>query len=84
MNDMFFGCSSLKSIDLSSFNISNVKYMNYMFFGCRSLISIDLSSFSITNINNMYGIFNGCSSLRKENVKINNSGNIILNLLNNK
>ena len=83
MNDMFYGCSSLKTIDLSSFNISNVKYMNYMFFGCRSLKSIDLSSFSITNINNMYGIFNGCSSLRKENVKINNSGNIILNLLNN-
>ena len=37
---MFYNCSSLKSIDLSSFNTSNVKDMNYMFNGCSSLKSI--------------------------------------------
>ena len=34
---MFDGCSNLKSIDLSSFNTSNVKDMRDMFYGCSSL-----------------------------------------------
>ena len=34
---MFYGCSSLQSIDLSSFNTTNVKDMNWMFDGCSSL-----------------------------------------------
>ena len=34
---MFFGCSSLQSINLSSFNTTNVKDMSYMFYGCSSL-----------------------------------------------
>ena len=34
---MFFKCSSLKSIDLSSFNTTNVNNMSRMFFGCSSL-----------------------------------------------
>ena len=34
---MFNGCSSLKSIDLSSFNTTNVENMSSMFFGCSSL-----------------------------------------------
>jgi surface protein len=34
---MFNGCSSLISIDLSSFNTTNVNNMGYMFYGCSSL-----------------------------------------------
>ena len=37
MGDMFYGCSSLKSIDLSSFKTNNVSYMDHMFYGCYSL-----------------------------------------------
>ena len=40
---MFFGCSSLKSIDLSLFNTKYVKNMNHMFDNCLSLESIDFS-----------------------------------------
>ena len=79
---MFFGCSSLKSIDLSSFNTTNVNNMGYMLFGCSSLKSLDLSSFNTTNVNNMAYMFNRCSSLKKENVKINKSESKILNQLN--
>ena len=61
---MFYYCSSLKSIDLSSFNTSNVKYMASMFSGCSSLESIDLSSFVTTNVNNMSSMFGNCSSLK--------------------
>ena len=34
---MFCGCSSLISIDLSSFNTTNVNNMIFMFSGCSSL-----------------------------------------------
>ena len=31
---MFYGCSSLKNIDISNFNIDKIKNKHYMFFGC--------------------------------------------------
>ena len=37
MSHMFDGCSSLQSINLSSFNTTNVNNMIYMFSGCSSL-----------------------------------------------
>ena len=55
--------------------------MSNMFNGCSSLKSIDLSSFNINNINKMKGMFNGCSSLKKENIKIKNKNDKILNQL---
>ena len=81
MSDMFSCCESLISIDLSSFNTTNVNNMSYMFSGCKSLNSIDLSSFNTTNVNDMSDIFDGCSSLKKENIKIKNKNDKILNEL---
>ena len=75
---MFDGCSSLQSIDLSSFNTTNVKDMSCMFLGCDSLQSIDLSSFNTTNVKDMSSMFWGCSSLEKRNVKIGEYGKKIL------
>ena len=69
---MFNECSSLQSINLSSFNSTKVKTMFHIFYKCSSLKLIDLSSFITDNIDNMDGIFLGCSSLKKENIKINN------------
>ena len=60
---MFARCSSLESIDLSSFNTTNVKDMSYMFNGCSSLKSIDLSSFNTTNVKDMSFMFYECSTL---------------------
>ena len=36
-NFMFYGCKSLKSIDLSNFNTQNVTNMSHMFSRCKSL-----------------------------------------------
>ena len=78
---MFLGCSSLESIDLSSFNTNNVTNMSCMFCKCSSLKSIDLSSFNTNNVTNMSFMFFGCSSLKKENVKLNkNEKNILREL----
>ena len=37
MARMFFGCSALESIDLSSFDTTNVNNITRMFLGCSSL-----------------------------------------------
>jgi len=82
---MFHGCFYLKSIDLSSFNTTNINNMNKMFYACSSLKSIDLSSFNTTNINDMFGMFNICSSLESidlssfNTTNVNNIKNIFLN-----
>ena len=63
MYAMFYNCSSLASLDVTSFNTQNVTNMESMFGGCRSLTSLDLSSFNTQNVTNMYGMFQDCSSL---------------------
>jgi len=78
---MFWECSSLESIDLSSFNTNNVTNMSYMFCYCSSLKSLDLSSFNTNNVTNMSYMFDGCSSLKKGNVKINKNEKKIINYL---
>ena len=78
---MFSDCSSLKNLDLSSFNTINVKNMLCLFSLCSSLESLDISSFNTTNVNNMWCMFNGCSSLKKENVKISKNGGKIMDVI---
>ena len=63
MSWMFFGCSSLTSLNLSNFNTAKVQDMSYMFSSCSSLTSLDLSNFNTANVTNMIWMFAGCSGL---------------------
>ena len=63
MEDMFSGCGSLKTIDVSGLNTSNVTNMTYMFANCIGLTSLDLSSFNTSNLTTMEGLCYNCSSL---------------------
>ena len=55
MSDMFFGCESLTSLNLSSFNTSKVTDMYMMFYWCSSLITtINITSSNITSYGNMF------------------------------
>lgn len=60
---MFEKCSSLRSLDLSSFNTRKVANMQNMFQGCTNLESIDLSSFDTENMKYMTGMFFSCTKL---------------------
>ena len=60
---MFYYCSSLTNLDLSSFNTSKVTNMYCMFSDCSSLTSLDLSSFDTSNVTNMDHMFWYCSKL---------------------
>ena len=60
---LFFCCSNIINIDLSSFDTKNVTNMSYMFCGCTKLTNIDLSSFNTKNVTNMSNMFQSCSNL---------------------
>lgn len=60
---MFYGCSSLKSVNLSGLDASSVENMSHMFERCSSLESIDLSGLFGSSVTDMSAMFRGCSSL---------------------
>ena len=60
---MFYSCSNLTNIDLSSFDTTNVTNMADMFYSCSNLEKVNLSSLDTRNVTNMYYIFSQCSKL---------------------
>ena len=57
MEYMFSGCSSLKAIEVSNFNVSRVRKMGHMFENCLLLTSLNLSNFDSKSIENMDYMF---------------------------
>ena len=64
MSQMFNGCSELKSIDISSFNLSQVDDLTQMFARCEKLESIKLPNVTEGNkLRNIDQMFASCKSL---------------------
>ena len=68
MTGMFYGCSSLTSLDLSSLNTSNLKTMFGVFQDCSGLKSINLTNFKTDKVVEMGQLFLNCSSLESLDV----------------
>lgn len=63
MNNMFYNCSYLTTLNLSSFNTINVTNMGSMFYFCGNLKTLNLSNFNTSNVTSMSNMFNGCNNL---------------------
>lgn len=64
MNSMFTKCTSLETLDLSSFNTEKVTDMQTMFEGSTNLRTINLpKGFIGSNVTDLNGMFRGCASL---------------------
>ena len=63
MRSMFYGCSKLTTLDLSSFDTSAVTSMGGMFDNCDRLTTLDLSSFDTSAVTNMGFMFYNCNNL---------------------
>ena len=61
--EMFRNCQKLKSLDLSTWNVSNVTAINHMFFDCRALSSLDLDNWNPKNSTRMESMFYNCGEL---------------------
>ena len=73
---MFYGCSSLASLDLTGLDTSSVTDMFCMFHGCSSLASLDLTGLDIGNVTLMGSMFYGCSSLASLDLTGFDTGNV--------
>lgn len=77
MGSMFNNCASLISLDVSSFNTSNVTDMNRMFASCDALTSLDISSFDTGSVTNMQNMFSDMDNI--ETIYV--SDNFVTNLV---
>ncbi len=64
MSWMFY-CPELTSLDLSTFNTSNVVNMEGMFQACEKLEYLNVSSFDTSSVTNFSWMFNYCENLEK-------------------
>lgn len=63
-NHMFYGCSSLTTLDLSTFDTQNVTEMIAMFYNCQNLVTIYVGDGWVTSGNiNGHNMFFNCNSL---------------------
>ena len=60
---MFGRCENLKTLDLSSFDTSNVIYMDSMFEECERLEELNLSNFNTFNVMSKRRMFYNCKNL---------------------
>ena len=60
-----FDHTDFKYIDISDWDVSNIKSMNSMFYWCDELKSVgDLSNWDVSNVTYMCGMFYGCKELK--------------------
>ena len=71
-----FNLTHLTSLDLSSFDASNVTNMRSMFEDCCNLTSLDLSNFNTSNVTTMEWMFSKCSNITSINLSNINTSNV--------
>lgn len=77
MRLMFFSCTSLETLDLSSFNTEKVKYMYAMFDGATNLRSIKLpKGFIGSSVTDLRSMFKDCTSLTELDLSGSNAENV--------
>jgi len=60
-----FELEEIKKIDISGWNVSNVKDMSYMFYKCKNLQSVgDLSDWDVSNVTSMTNMFMECKKIK--------------------
>ena len=75
-SNMFFGCKTLISLDLSSFDTKHVKNMSCMFFGCTNLENLNISKFNTSQVTYMSNMFAYCSYLKTLDLSSFNTENV--------
>lgn len=74
---MFSSCTSLETLDLSSFNTEKVKTMYAMFDGSKNLRSIKLpKGFIGSSVTDLHATFKGCERLTELDLSGSNSENV--------
>lgn len=67
---MFSDCVALTSLDLSSFNTSEITNMQNIFYGCYNLKYLNISSFDTSKVRNFTYFFYNCRELTSLDLRI--------------
>ena len=62
MRAMFYGCSSLASLEVSAFDTSKLTNMEWIVCTCTSLKSLDLTKWDVGAVKESEGMFNGLTN----------------------
>ena len=76
MSNMFRFYSKLQSLDLSSWNVSNVTNMEGMFNCCASLVDLDLTGWDTSKVTNMANMFNSTNLITIPGLESFNTSNV--------
>ncbi|WP_285015761.1 BspA family leucine-rich repeat surface protein [Lactococcus garvieae] len=76
MYSMFYGMSSLTTLDVTNFNTNNVENMTYMFQGLRNLKNLDVTNFDTRKVIGMGNMFDGLKELENLDVANFNTSNV--------
>jgi surface protein len=68
MENMFYNCTNLISIDISVIDTKDITNMHFAFIECNSLKTLDLSKNNFSNVRNAGGAFAYCNSLTSINL----------------
>ena len=67
LNKGIFQKTQFKYIDISDWDVSNVKSMSFMFYMCEELKSVgDISKWNVSNVNIMTHMFYNCKSFNQD------------------
>jgi surface protein len=61
----FHRCESIKNIDLSKWNVENIRWLGGLFFGCTSLKYFSFKNWKTSNVFSMVSMFKNCTSLEE-------------------
>lgn len=76
LDNAFYRCYRLLSVDLDHIDTSNTTSMRYMFYNCSGLTSLDLSKFDTANVTSMSSMFQTCTRLKSLNVSSFDTSNV--------
>ena len=65
MSELFYGLPNIRNIDISEWNVSNVKTMSMMFMECREF-SCDLSKWDVSKVHDMSSMFENCNNFNSD------------------
>lgn len=68
LKEMFYGCTNLKTVKLSTVDTTFNTDISYMFYNCSSIENIDLSWMKTKMVSTMAYLFYGCSNLKSYNI----------------
>ena len=69
--------TKIKTLDLSTWDVSNVTNMERMFSGCTNLTSLNLSGWDVSNVIDMWAMFSQCIGLTSVDLSNWDVGNIV-------